>query len=325
MDRRTLIAASLGLLVAPGAAEAQPTPRVPRIGLLLRGAPGPSANVEAFRQGLRELSYVEGQNVIFEYRYAEGKDERLRALAAELVQARVDVIVTWGSLAIHAAQEATREIPIVIAYTSDPLESGWVATLARPGGNVTGLSAMATELTSKRLELLKEIVPGASRVAVLFHRGDQASAAQVMEMQTAARTLSVTLRAWEVDRADQLPAAFAAMAGARTNALVVVHSAFILRQERQILGLAAKYGLPAIYQLRGWADAGGLVSYGPSQADMSRRAARYVERILKGAKPADLPVEEPAKFELIINLKTARALRRTIPPSVLARADEVIE
>jgi len=307
------------------AVEAQPAPRVPRIGLLLRGAPGLSANVEALRQGMRELGYVDGQNVIFEYRYDEGKDERLRALAADLVQARVDVIVTWGSQAIHAAQEATREIPIVIGYTSDPLESGWVASLAHPGGNVTGLSAMGTELTSKRLELLKEIVPGASRVAVLFHRGDQASAAQARAMQPAARTLSVTLRAWDVDRADQLPAAFAAMAGARTDALVVVHSAFTVGQERQILGLAAKHGLPAIYQLRRWTDAGGLVAYGPSQADMSRRAARYVDRILKGAKPADLPVEEPATFELIVNLKTAKALGLTMPPSVLVRADEVIK
>jgi putative ABC transport system substrate-binding protein len=184
---------------------------------------------------------------------------------------------------------------------------------------------MGTELTSKRLELLKEIVPGASRVAVLFHRGDQASAAQVRAMQPAARTLSVTLRAWDVDRAGQLPTAFAAMAGARTDALVVVHGAFIVGQERQILSLAAKHGLPAMYQLRRWADDGGLVAYGPSQADMSRRAAHYVDRILKGAKAADLPVEEPAKFELIVNLKTAEALGVTVPPSVLVRADGVIK
>jgi ABC-type uncharacterized transport system substrate-binding protein len=324
MERRILLLA-LGLFAAPLSVEAQPAPRVPRVGLLVRGAPGPSANVEAFRQGMRELNYVEGQNVIFEYRYAGGQEERLRALAADLVQTGVDVIVTWGSLAIDAAQEATREIPIVIAYTSDPLASGWVASHARPGGNVTGLSAMGTELTSKRLELLKEIVPGASQVAVLFHREDQASAAQVRQMQTAARALTVTLRAWDVDHADQLPAAFAAMTRARTAGLVVVHGAFLLRQERQIVDLVAKHGLPAIYSLRGWADAGSLVAYGPSQADMSRRAARYVERILKGAKPADLPIEQPTKFELVVNLKTAKALGLTIPPAVLGRADEVIE
>jgi putative tryptophan/tyrosine transport system substrate-binding protein len=312
------------LTFVPLAVAAQPVPRMPRIGVLLRGMPGPSPNVEALRQGMRELGYVDGQNIIFEYRYDEGTEERLRAAAADLVRARVDVIVTWGSQAIHAAQAATREIPIVIAYTSDPLESGWVASLARPGGNVTGLSAMGTELTSKRLELLKEIVPGASRVAALFHRADQASVAQVTAMQPVARSLGVTLRAWDVNRADELPTTFAAMAVARTDALVVVHGAFVLQQERQILDLTAKHRLPAIYHLRRWADTGGLVAYGPSQTDMSRQAARYVDRILKGAKAGDLPVEEPAKFELIVNLKTAKALGLTMPPSVLGRADEVI-
>jgi putative ABC transport system substrate-binding protein len=325
MDRRAFVVSTLGLLAVPLATEAQPTARVHRVGLLLRGGPGPAANVEAFRQGMRELGYVEGQGVIFEYRYDEGKDDRLRALAADLVQARVGVIVTWGFQAIQAAQEATREVPIVIAYTSDPLESGWVASLPRPGGNVTGLSAMGTELTSKRLELLKDIVPGASRAAVLFHRSDQASAAQVRTMHPAARTLRVTLRVWDVDSAAELAPAFAAMTSARMDALVVVHGSFILRQEKPILSLAARHRLPAIYQLRRWAEEGGLVAYGPSQADMSRRAARYVDRILKGAKPADLPVEQPTKFELVINLKTAKALGLTIPPSVLARADEVIE
>ena len=317
----TLVA---GLLLAPLTGEAQPARHTPRVGFLVRGASGPSDNVEAFRQGLRELGYVEGQNVVIEYRYTENRDDRLEMLATDLVRTQVDVIVTWGSQAIDAAQRATREIPIVIAYTSDPVKSGWVASLARPGGNVTGLSANARELTAKRLQVLKEIVPGASRVAVLFQRTDQASAEQVMEMEPAARALGVTLRTWDVSRADELDRAFGAMSDGGMHALVVVQNSFMSGQEREILRLAAARRLPAIYQFRRWADAGGLVAYGPSPTDMSRRAARYVDRILKGAKPADLPVEQPTKFELVINLRTASALGLTVPTSVLAQADEVI-
>lgn len=325
--RRAFLAAALilaaGLLLAP-LTGAQPARHTPHIGFLVRGASGPTDNVEAFRQGLRELGYIEGQNVVIEYRYTENRDDRLQTLANDLVRTHVDVIVTWGSQAIDAAQRATREIPIVIAYTSDPVKSGWVASLARPGGNVTGMSANARELAAKRLEVLKEIVPGASRVAVLFQRTDQASAEQVSEMAPAARALGVTLRTWDVGRADDLAPAFGAMTDDRMHALVVVQNSFMSQQEREILRLAAARRLPAIYQFRRWADAGGLVAYGPSPIDMSRRAARYVDRILKGARPADLPVEQPTKFELVINLRTASALGLTVPPSVLARADEVI-
>src|SRR5215467_5666802 len=198
---------TLAVLLGPVSGEAQPARHTPRVGFLVRGTPGPSANVEAFRDGMRDLGYVEGQNVVIEFRYTDNHDDRLDALATDLVRARVDVIVTWGSLAIDAAQRATRKIPIVIAYTSDPVKSGWVASLARPGGNVTGLSANARELAAKRLELLKEIVPEASRVAVLFQQADRASAEQVNEMESAARALGVNLRAWDVGRADQLPVA----------------------------------------------------------------------------------------------------------------------
>ena len=326
--KRALPAAALavaaGLVLGPLGGQAQPVRHTPRVGFLVRGASGPSDNVDAFRQGLRELGYVEGKDVVIEYRYTDDRDDRLEMLAADLVRTRVDVIVTWGSQAIDAAQRATREIPIVIAYTSDPVKSGWVASLARPGGNVTGLSANARELTAKRLEVLKEIVPGASRVAVLFQRTDQASAEQVSEMEPAARALGVTLRTWDVHRADELAPAFAAMADNGMHALVVVQNSFMSGQEREILRLAAAHHLPAIYQFRRWADAGGLVAYGPSIIDMSRRAAHYVDRILKGAKPADLPVEQPTKFELVVNLRTAQALGLTVPPSVLVRADEVI-
>ncbi len=313
----------LGLLLGPVAGEAQPAQHTPRVGLLIRGMPGP-ANLDAFIQGLRELGYVDGQNVIVESRSTQGQDDQLPTLAADLVSARVDVIVAWGGEAINAAQRASREIPIVIAYTGDPVKSGWVMSLARPGGQVTGLSANAHETAAKRLELLKEIVPDALRVGVLFQRTDKASAEQVSGLEQAARTLGVTLRAWDVERAPEVGPAFAAMADVAVNALVVVHNAFMLGQQREILRLAATRRLPAIYQLRQWVDAGGLLAYGPNPADMSRRAARYVDRILKGAKPADLPVEQPTRFELIVNLKTAKALSLTIPPAVLARADEVL-
>ena len=325
MSRAALTFALLfTILLGSVVGKAQPPGHIPRVGFLVRGAPGPSANVEAFRQGLRELGYVEGRNVLIDYRYTDNRDDRLDALAADLVRTRVDVIVTWGSRAIDAAQRATREIPIVIAYTSDPVQSGWAASLARPGGNVTGLSANARELAAKRLELLKEIVPGASRVAVLFQRADRASAEQVREMEPAARALGLSLHVWDITGADQLAPAFVAMADDGMQALVVVQNSFMTDHEQEILRLAAARRLPAVYQFRRSADAGGLVAYGPSPTDMSRRAAGYVDRILRGAKPADLPVQQPTKFELVVNVKAAKALSLTIPPSVLARADEVI-
>jgi len=324
VDRRTLLAGSVCLLAAPFAGEAQPARHTPRVGLLLRGMPG-GADRDAFLQGMRDLGYVEGQNLVIESRYTEDRDERLPALAADLVRIRVDVIVAWGGLAIDAAQRATREIPIVIAYTSDPVKSGWVADLAHPGGNVTGLSANAHELAAKRLELLKEIVPDSLRVGVLFQQADRVSAEQVREMEPAARALGVTLHAWDIAHAGQLASAFAAMADKGITALVVVHNVFIFGQRREIFRIAAMRRLPAIYQLRQWSDAGGLLAYGPSQVEMSRQAARYVDRILKGVKPASLPVEQPTKFELVINLKTAKALGLRIPQSLLLRADQVIE
>src|SRR5215470_6181744 len=252
------LALALGTFLSPVTGKAQTTQHTPHVGFLVRGTPDPSANVEAFRGGLRELGYIEGRNVVIDYRYTNNRDDRLDALAADLVGIRVDVIVTWGSLAIDAARRATHEIPIVIAYTSDPVKSGWVASLARPGGNVTGLSANARELAAKRLELLKEIVPGASRVAVLFQRADEASAEQAREMEPAARALGVSLHPWDVAGADQPAAAFAAMVAGRMQALVVVQNAFMTDNEQEILRLAEARRLPTVYQFRRSADAGGL-------------------------------------------------------------------
>jgi putative ABC transport system substrate-binding protein len=315
--------------VASLAAEAQQPTKVYRIGLL---SPtfhlfAPNARVEAFRQGLRELGYVEGQNLVIESRYAEGRAERLPDLAAELVRLQVEVIVAGGSQAIRAAQHATRTIPIVMAGTSDAVAQGFIASLARPGGNITGLSDLSAELHGKRLELLKETVPQSARIAVLANPASPYYASRMHNMTVAAQTLGVQLHVVEVRRADELDTAVTAMSQARADALLVVEDALVLSTSLggRLADFAAKSRLPAMYGWREYVDAGGLMSYGPSFQDTYQRAATYVDKILKGATPADLPVEQPIKFELVIKLKTAQALGLTMPPSLLLQADEVIK
>ncbi len=325
MDRRGFLAtAGIGLVSAPAVARAQPAGKVHRIGFLSLQS-GLNSTTEAFAQGMRELGYVEGRNLIVEYRWAARKEERLPELAAELVRLKVEVIVAAAAPAIEAAKRATTTIPIVMATAADPVGSGLVASLARPGGNVTGLSALSTDLAGKRLHLARELVPKASRVAVLAYHGASATRPFLEEMRTAAQQMEVLLVVQEVQAADDLPGAFAAMQRERAQALVVQISPFSADNAKRILELAGQYRLPAMYDVRSFVDAGGLVSYGPSLPEMFRRAAFYVARILKGAKPADLPIEQPTKFEMVINLKTAKALGLSIPQSLLVRADQVIE
>jgi putative ABC transport system substrate-binding protein len=307
-------------------AEAQQPKKVPRIGYL--GAASPSASserIEAFRQGLRELGYVEGKNIVIEYRYPEGKPDRLPALAAELVRLKVDVIITSGPSVTRAAKEATVTIPIVMTNDNDPVGNGFVASLARPGGNITGLSNLGRELSGKRLELLKEIVPRLSRVAVLGTSTSPGNAQNLKEMELAAGVLAVKLQYLDVLAPKDIETAFGAARKGRAEAILVLDSSVFGPQRTQIVGLAVKSRLPAIYHRSGFVEAGGLMSYGVSFTDMDRRAATYVDKILKGAKPADLPVEQPTKFEFIINLKAAKQIGLTIPPNVLARADKLIK
>ena len=325
MNRRAFLAtAAAGMVVIPASARAQHAGKVHRIGFLSLQS-GLNSTTEAFAQGMRELGYVEGRNLIVEYRWAARKEERLPELAAELVRLKVEVIVAAAAPAIEAAKRATTTIPIVMATAADPVGSGLVASLARPGGNVTGLSALSTDLAGKRLHLARKLVPKASRVAVLAYHGTSATRPFLEEMRTAAQQMEVLLVVQEVQAADDLPGAFAAMQRERAQALVVQISPFSADNAKRILELAGQYRLPAMYDVRSFVDAGGLVSYGPSLPEMFRRAAFYVARILKGAKPADLPIEQPTKFEMVINLKTAKALGLSIPQSLLVRADQVIE
>ncbi len=312
----------LGLFTPPLSAEAQQVAKVYRIGIL--------ANVSGgiwtpFIEGLRELGYVEGQNITIERRSSEGKYERLPDLAAELVRLNVDVIVAPANENVVAAKRATRTIPIVMAGSVDPVGSGLVASLAQPGGNVTGLSLNAPGLAGKQLQLLKEIVPRVSRVAVLWNPTNRAGHALLGEAKVAARSLGVRLQVLEARGPDGFPGAFAAMASERAGALLVFSDGMLLLHRTRIADSAAKSRLPAMYGRREFVDAGGLMSYAPSLGDNLRRAATYVDKILKGAKPADLPVEQPAKFEMVLNLKTAKALGLIIPPSMLVQADQVIE
>jgi putative ABC transport system substrate-binding protein len=281
--------------------------------------------LEAFRQGLRELGYVEGQNIAIESRWTEGKDDRLPALAADLVRSKVDVIVAETGAATRAAQQATRTIPIVMSLVNDPVGSGLVASLARPGGNVTGLTIMSPDLVGKQLELLKEVVPKVSRVALLRHPDNPASAAQLREAEAAAQALGVRLQTLEARSPQEIDGAFAAMTRERAGALLVIPDTLFWSQRRQIVDLAVKRRLPSIRIGEAYAEAGGLMSYGPSYRDLERRAASYVDKILKGANPADLPVAQPTKFELVINLKTAKAIGLTIPQPLLQRADQIID
>jgi len=330
MKRRTFLCGlAIGTVAAPLAGEAQPpTGKVPRIGWL--GAnPAPGRHMrEAFLQGLRDLGYVDGRNVVIEYRFAEGKLERYPALAAELVALKVDVIVAPITPAALAAKQATRTIPIVFAAVGDPIRDGLVTSLARPGGNVTGVSSLTPELVGKCLEQLKQSVPGVSRVAVLWQPGaapERTEKDMLKEAEVAARALGVRLQFVEARGPADLDRAFSDMTRVRAGALTVLPGNMFFGERRHLVALAAKNRLPAVYTLREYVDAGGLMAYGANGADLFRRVATYVDKILKGAKPADLPVEQPTKFELAINLKAAKALGLTIPQSVLGRADQVIE
>jgi len=318
---------TVGLLAAPLAA-AQQAGKMPRIGFLSLNLAASPHLPEAFRQGLRDLGYVEGGNVVIEYRSAEGKPERLPALAAELVALKVDVILAGGPAQALAAKHATRTLPIVFTAAPDPVTDGLVTSLARPGGNVTGLSNLTTDLVDKRLELVKQAVPGVSRVAILWQPGGQGGRTgkdMLKEAEVAARTLGVRVQVVEARGPEDFDRAFSDMTRARAGVLTGLSGSMFFNERRRLVDLAAKNRLPAVYPLREYVEAGGLMSYGPNLADMFRRAATYVDKILKGAKPADLPVEQPTKFELVINLKTAKALGLTIPPSLLQRADQVIE
>jgi len=320
-----------GLLAAPIAANAQQAGKVARIGLLVFGpldAPETRQTVEAFRQGLREHGYVAGQNIVIEYRSADGKIDRLPGLATELARLKVDLIAAGNTPMARAAKQATTTIPIVSFAMGDPVGDGIVASLARPGGNITGSTFLGPELVPKRLDLLKEAVPKVSRVAGLWHPGafgEHTMQEMLKGTEAAARTLGVQLQLAEVRSPDEFDRAFSTMTKERAEALVVFPSTMLFNARRRIVDLAAKGRLPAIYQSRQFAEIGGLMSYGASITDLVRRSATYVDKILKGARPADLPVEQPTKFELVINLKTAKALGLTIPPALLLRADEVIQ
>ena len=319
------VALSAMLLALSFAAVAQQSGKLPRIGLLFTGESSPpSPNVEAFRQGLRDLGYVEGKNILLEYRYAEGKLDRLPDLAEGLVRLPVDVIVTALSPGIHAAKRATDTIPIVFAVSGNPLATGYVASLAHPGGNVTGLSAMDYELSGKRLELLTEALRKVSRVAVLWNPGNGAMVLKMKEVRGAADALRVEIKSLEARQPQDFDGALAALPREHADALLTLADPLTLFHRDRIIEMAAKSRVPAMYESGEFVEAGGLMSYGPSIEANYRRAATYVDKILKGAKPADLPVEQPTKFELVINLKAAKQIGLTIPPNVLARADKVI-
>jgi putative ABC transport system substrate-binding protein len=321
----TVLTLSATLFALCVSAAAQQQTRIPRIGYLTVSPL--SANVvrvEAFRQGLRELGYVEGKNIVIEWRSGEGKLEREGELVAEALRLKVDVIVTSGPTMTRAAKQATVTIPIVMTFDSDPVGNGFIASLARPGGNITGLSALSPELSGKQLELMKEIVPKLSRVAVMGNSNEPANPKTLKEIELAAEALGVQVQPLDVLSAKDIETAFRAATKARADALVVLASAVLSDQRAKVANVALKSRLPAVYFRQEFVEAGGLMSYGTSFADLSRRAATYVDKILKGAKPADLPVEHPKKFEFVINLKPAKQIGLTIPPNVLVRADRVI-
>jgi putative ABC transport system substrate-binding protein len=314
------------LVVTGAVAMAQQPAKILRIGILIPSSASlNSARVEAFRQRLRELGYVEGKNIVIEYRYAEGKLERLPDLAAELVRLKVDVIVTAAGPAISAAKKASATIPIVFATAADPVGSGYVSSLARPGGNITGLSLMAPDLDGKRLELLKEAFPKVARVAFLWNSGGIRGNLSLTEMEAVAKALGLKLQSLPVRSLDDFESAFAQAKREGAQALITSVNPLIANQQRQVLDFAAKNRLPAMYPFSEFAEAGGLMSYGPNITDLFRRAADFVDKILKGTKPADLPVEQPTKFEFLVNLKTAKQIGMTIPQKVMARADKVIK
>jgi putative tryptophan/tyrosine transport system substrate-binding protein len=322
IDRRAFITlVGRSILVVPLVAEAQPAGKIPRIGILRPGSP-PDPLVEAFRQGLHELGYAEGRNISIEYRWAEGRDERLPSLAADLVRLQMDVIVAGAAAMV--VKQATNAIPIVIPTGFDPVKVGLAASLGRPGGNVTGLTSLSEELPGKWMELVKETLPRVSRVSALWDPAGDPSQVRISEL--AARSLDVRLQVLKVGRPNGIEGAFTEAKENRAGALIVLGSPFFYAHRTRLVELAARHRLPTIYPQREFvAGSGGFMSYGADYRDQFRRAAIYVAKILRGAKPADLPIEQPTKFELVINMKTAKALGLTIPPSVLGRADQVIE
>jgi putative tryptophan/tyrosine transport system substrate-binding protein len=316
----------VALLAVAVIAEAQQPRKTSRIGLL--SGSGPATNpavLEAFRQGLRELGYVEGGNILLEYRWADGKLDRLPGLAVELVGLRADVIVTVGTQATLAARQASNTIPIVAAGAGDLVGSGLVESLARPGGNVTGSTNIDPDLSAKRLELLKETFPKLSRVAIPYHGGPGGDEDELQESQAAAKKLKVQVQSYRVQNPTEFERAYAAITKERTDALIIFHGNFTSFHRRQLIELAGKNRLPTMCGQPSWSEDGGLISYGHDRRHQYRRAAYFVDKILKGTKPADLPVEQPMKFELVINLKTAKQIGLTIPPNVLVRADKVIK
>jgi putative ABC transport system substrate-binding protein len=326
MRRREFIALLGGAGVYPLAARAQQSRKLPRIGVLLAGTPASfSPRAKALRDGLHDLGYVEGATIAIEWKWGQDRAERLPELAAELVGLNVDAIVTAGTPAAKALKNATRTIPIIMALIGDPVAAGLVETLARPGGNATGFSIVAPELSGKRLQLLKEIVPGISAVAVISNVANPQSQIELREMQVAAQTLDLRLQPIQISAESSLENAFEKLSKESIQALIVLTDAILYSQRSRIVALAAEKRLPAMYFFREFVQEGGLMSYAPSDSDLFRRAATYVDKVLKGTKPADLPVEQPIKFELIINLKTANALGLAVPPTLLARADAVIE
>ena len=327
IHRRTFLGGlGLSVLATPLAAEAQAGKKA-RIGVLMlpprAGAGG--TYIQAFREGLGDLGYVEGQNLLLEIRWAEGKSDLLQGLAAELLTTRPDVLVTSGSEAILTLKRATGVVPIIMATVMDPVALGIAASLAQPGGNLTGLAILSPELTAKRLQLLKEVVPRLARVAVLWNPANPGNALMLREVETASQILGVRWQEVAVRGPDDLAGAFNAILGAQSNGILAIEDSMLVSHRSRIVESVARTRLPAMYAFRQFVDAGGLMSYGPDIPDSFRRAAAYVDKILRGAKPADLPVEQPTKFELVINLKTAKALGITIPQSVLIRADQIIE
>jgi len=324
--RRFMAALAGGLFAAPLAIEAQQRGHVPRIGYLGTSSPTLEAElVQAFRQGLRDLGDIEGQNIVIEYRWAEGNYHRLPDLVADFVRLKVDLIMTSGTPGALAAKQATQTIPIVMAVTGDAVGVGLVSSLARPGGNLTGLTTMIPELQGKTLEILKEVFPKLRTVAVLLNTANPYIAIAWEQTRDSAQVLGITLRPVELRGPEEFKDAFAKVARQRPDGITMVADRFLLAHRTRIIDFVAKERFPAIYPYRDFVVAGGLMSYSPSYEDLFRRSAGYVDKILKGAKPSDLPIEQPTKFELVINLKTAKALGLTIPPSLLARADQVIE
>ena len=314
---------TLAILLAPLSTLAQKPAKVPRIFFLSAGGPGP--NIEAFRVGLQELNYIVGQNIAIEYRWAEGREDRLPDLAAEVVRLNIDIIVCTSSSAARAAQQATKTIPIVMAVSGDPVATGLVASLARPGGNITGLTILSPELSGKRLELLKEAAPKVSRVAVLWNPASPDKQLDFKETQAVARFLGLRLQSLEVRGPKDFDKVFQAATKERAHALIALADPVTGSQGRRIIGFAAKSRLPAIYGDSAFVEAGGLMAYGPNILDLYRRAAYFVDKILKGAKPSDLPVQQPMRFELVINLDAAKKIGLTVPPNLLVRADRVIK